>query len=1140
MVGSGKNTAARIATPGNDIVGAILQFATARPLWLQDALRRLAMEGPLGDQAKGEVLAGLKAQHDLAPPPPLAPISRDHLRAFGGPEVRLLAIADPSGVNRLASGQVLSFAEQGITIVYGDNGSGKTSFFRILVGVCGGRAGRVRRGQERAQSVLRDVYVTSPSQEPPQATLKLSKAGEVLDLTWRPNAPGLEVMRGVHLFDQFAVPKYVDEDCALEFVPFGLQVFDDLVELCRALEGLIQGELDGLRQENDRLRPVLESSTPSARFVAGLSHETTAEELQRHTTWTAADEAELAHLETALGDARNLVRLAIARQSLGAVHERLCVLERATSDEASLRLSSLRRALGDAEVLARRLAEQTATDAPLGGVGSEPWRALLRAARRFSEELAYPGEPFPKTDQDSRCVLCQQDLDEAARQRLRRFEVIAADEAQRSVNEARRQLDEALAQLPATAPPLRADLEAGLAASSAWLSWPGEAALLDEVERFQRSAEGRAASLRAGVPLDALPASSPSPTTGLAAIVADVAQAHAAADAALQGRTVAEARRADLRARKLLAGSIDSLRAIVLNQVTISRLETCQRELSTRQITIEATKLKTRFIGSAFQEALESELRALDLTDFAVRIAAHGERGVMVTRLRLAAAATPALPGDVLSRGEQQVLAIACFLAELRATGSTGAVVFDDPVSSLDQDRRRVVARRLAKLAAERQVIVLTHDIALVYLTLDHAQLGRTPCELRSLEKRRPLGAGLVSEGLPFRIRKVESRINQLKSQDLPRLRTAYESGDADYACSATGIWTRLRGMWEGAIEEHLFNGTVRRFQHDVKPSSLIKVPIPRELRDLVLGAWARLSPEVHDEAPELSRPLPTPDDVEREFEVLKEFIRRIPLAVTASDPAVEPQQLLPQARAAGRRNFEGAQSPGPTRAAADATGESATSPFAEVPSRNAADASPSIPGDRSSVPGDNSEAPRPLRLFGLGRDSGGRMVRREWDEAAVLRVVEASRALDQARRDLSPITLEQFLQRRNRSGVLPCVCLIEGRRVSFFHSQDDLETHLERLSRRDSNGTNEPQVRTPGDPEGLELALAALQEVGLDLSDLGVPGEQRSAADGDLFAGASARWALELDGRQVPVFVLGDLRQLVERPEVMSRVSRP
>lgn len=1140
MVGPGRDTPAPNTTPGDDVIEAILQFAAARPQWMQDALRRLALEGPLGDRAKGEVLAGLKAQHDLAPLPPLDPLSRNHLRAFGGPAVRLLAISEPTNVNRLAAGQVLAFGERGITIVYGDNGSGKTSFFRILVGVCGGRAGRVRRGQERAQSVLRDVYVTSPSKDPPQARLKLSKAGEVLDLTWRPNAPGLEVMRGVHLFDQFAVPKYVDEDCALEFVPFGLQVFDDLVELCRALEGLVQGELDGLRRENDQLRPVLESSTPSARFVAGLSHETTEEQLQRQATWTSADETELAHLETTLGDARNLVRLASARERLGDVHERIDLLERATNDEASQRLSSLRRALTDAEALARRLAEQTATDAPLGGVGSQPWRALLRAARRFSEELAYPGESFPRTVQDSRCVLCQQALDEAARQRLNRFEVIAADEAQGAVIEARRQLDEALAQLPVTGPPLRADLEAGLAASSSWMSWPGEAALLDEVERFQRSAEERAASLRAGAPLDALPPLSPSPASSLAAILADVAQAHAAAEAALQGRTAAEARRAELRARKVLAGAIDSLRTIVTNHVTIARLEACRRDLSTRQITIEATKLKTRFVGSAFQEALESELRALNLTDFAVRVAAHGERGVMVTRVRLADATTPALPGDVLSRGEQQVLAIACLLAELRATGSMGAVVFDDPVSSLDQDRRRVVACRLAKLAAERQVIVLTHDIAFVYLTLRHAQLDRIACELRSLEKRLPLGAGLVSEDLPFRVRKVESRIRELTSQDLPRLRTAYESGDPDYARSATGTWTRLRGLWEAAIEDHLFNGTVKRFQHDVKPSSLIKVPIPKELRDLVLGAWGRLSPEVHDKAPELSRPLPTPDDVERELEVLKEFIRLIPLVLTASDPATEPQKSLPQARTGKRRGADGAQPPVTTRAPARATRKSATSPTTAEPTRDARDAQEAISEHGSSAPGDASAPPRPLRLFGLGRDSGGRLVRREWDEAAVLRVVAATRALDQARRDLSPVTLEQFLQRRNRSGLLPRACLIEGRRVSFFHSQDDLETHLERLARRDASGASEFQVRSAGDPEGLELALAALHEVGLDLSDLGVPGEQRPTPDGDLFAGASARWALELDGRQVPIFVLGDLRQLVERPEVMTRVSRP
>ena len=68
-------------------------------------------------------------------------------------------------------------------------------------------------------------------------------------------------------------------------------------------------------------------------------------------------------------------------------------------------------------------------------------------------------------------------------------------------------------------------------------------------------------------------------------------------------------------------------------------------------------------------------------------------------------------PSKVLSDGEQKVLAIADFIAEVRLSGTTAPVVLDDPVSSLDHRRVSEVAQRIALLVERTQVIVFTHDI---------------------------------------------------------------------------------------------------------------------------------------------------------------------------------------------------------------------------------------------------------------------------------------------------------------------------------------------------------------------------------------------------------------------------------------------
>ena len=69
------------------------------------------------------------------------------------------------------------------------------------------------------------------------------------------------------------------------------------------------------------------------------------------------------------------------------------------------------------------------------------------------------------------------------------------------------------------------------------------------------------------------------------------------------------------------------------------------------------------------------------------------------------------VPSDILSEGEQRALALAGFLTEVALTDGSGPIVVDDPVSSLDRDRGRRVAERLADEATRRQVVVFTHDI---------------------------------------------------------------------------------------------------------------------------------------------------------------------------------------------------------------------------------------------------------------------------------------------------------------------------------------------------------------------------------------------------------------------------------------------
>lgn len=117
------------------VLETILDWSKDRPLWQRDALRRIIANGRLTDADIGE-LVDLCKQGKGAPVGALkaVPLEKAHLPANPGQTaaVSLLSIADVTGVNNLAAGQTLGLEPNGITIIYGDNGAGKSGYARIL------------------------------------------------------------------------------------------------------------------------------------------------------------------------------------------------------------------------------------------------------------------------------------------------------------------------------------------------------------------------------------------------------------------------------------------------------------------------------------------------------------------------------------------------------------------------------------------------------------------------------------------------------------------------------------------------------------------------------------------------------------------------------------------------------------------------------------------------------------------------------------------------------------------------------------------------------------------------------------------------------------------------------------------------
>ena len=134
----------------------IVAWSQERPAWQRAVMRRIAAGEVLSNEDYDELILEVLAPSANTS----ATFGLEHLpsASIEDASVRLLAIAQTAHVNALASDQPLTFAPDGLTIVYGDNGSGKSGYARLLK-----RITRARHREEVLSDVFRDTSIEQPS-----------------------------------------------------------------------------------------------------------------------------------------------------------------------------------------------------------------------------------------------------------------------------------------------------------------------------------------------------------------------------------------------------------------------------------------------------------------------------------------------------------------------------------------------------------------------------------------------------------------------------------------------------------------------------------------------------------------------------------------------------------------------------------------------------------------------------------------------------------------------------------------------------------------------------------------------------------------------------------------------------------------
>ena len=794
-----------------DLHAEIWDWMQDRPAWQREAYLRLREGEPIPDEFIHKVAVRLASGEDW-PPPQNLPARNASAVSLSEPAV-INDVKIINNVNALLPSQVLTFAPVGLTIVYGDNRSGKSGYARLLKNAT---AARVR------EKVLGNVY-TENHDSSPEATICVTVAGKNFDFGW--NNPPLAVSRG-HYYDSQCGEDYLTHRSPVEYRPLDLRELEMLVDVCQQ----VGDELKALeaKAEHNLLRiPNLKPEGIAQKFLNALSANTPTEKINERCRLLEEEEAAIERLQIRVAQIESEEPIQQKKKHTDRViacnflDRHFEYLGERLGRSQLIALAERQAKIIERKEAARLALADTIGDSPLNGVASKAWLRLWEAAQEYSEQHAYPRLHFPNASHGARCVLCQQYLDDAAQARMTSFAEAVSQYLIHEATEEQAKLDIVFAEIEQT------EIEPRLVAEAISQIQEINPIVIGEIrnhlDRFQRI---RQATLESSLAAGAEVATQET-LSDVRQSLQDIARSESFAAEAINesgSNSVAENLRngiAELEDRRLLRDYQDQ---IINEQERLLRVQNIRTGIAaantqglTRKIAQVVRRHVTDEMATCFSRFAENfKVPKIEL------IETGGERGKLMTALGLAGAPDQYKVQDILSESEARISSLARFFTDVHFEASQSPLVLDDPVSSLDNINRKRVAEHLCELAIKRQVIVFTHDQAFVIALRRKAAQMELPTEERSIV--RTLSTDQPGEVLnyhEFSNKTIKERLTQLEN-DLSQLRIDYKANQRKTYLNGLAAWAgKFSVLLEEMIKIDLVGPVVDQDSMEVHPKML-------------------------------------------------------------------------------------------------------------------------------------------------------------------------------------------------------------------------------------------------------------------------------------------------------------------------------
>lgn len=673
------------------------EFAYSQENWLKALIyEAIETNGNITTDRKNDIFNSLKNETQLTINEPNINNNNSNV------EICLISLKHINGVGALKQNQTVKFHKD-ITILYGLNGAGKSSYFKILNEIVGGN---------QKKEILSNIYLGTTQTINVDITFK-EKNKQSQTINWNGNSRSLDLLNQCKVFDSSYLNGFLETRKADSTLiqPLGLNLFQYLVNIIDEFKTSLNSEAAKKRSEKPTIELQYFSDKIKTCFEKHQIDYSAKNKIESLFVFSDENSNKLESTKKKLQDLKqiNIQDKIKLKNSDKADIDRIKKYIEDTNQRLSDFYSNSQRQLEllaknkEANELAKKQFEILST---IPNSDNPEWKEFIAAGEKYKSKV---------DDGDKVCIYCRQPLqDEKASKLIKAYGKFLKDESENKLNNSLEQIKNIVTEVEAFSTNLEIKNNIKNILEEHTLE-EIEKNLLEDIDTIIKDFSSKKADIlkklkESDVDIKVKLPDITSITKNLNTISESI-QKEIDSLSVENSKKVTKIENLEKLLKQLQENeSISKQKSKIKDWFKIhedeNKLRSKASEINTNKLTNLSKQAHNELLTESLKHNFTEELNFLGYVNLNVTIKNEkGQKGTSSTKLTLSK------NNDIraiLSEGEQKAVALALFIAEVRIQKSKNPIILDDPVNSLDHKIAGKFAQRLLQL--ENQVILFNHN----------------------------------------------------------------------------------------------------------------------------------------------------------------------------------------------------------------------------------------------------------------------------------------------------------------------------------------------------------------------------------------------------------------------------------------------